>query len=99
MTKIYLYKTKNSKFDLPEQIKAIFPDKHHYITGYLDNIIKVSFPNNTMILKDEYDKLNKVMTITAISYDKDMNRIVFMGYINGAWRKWWIKNILIKINA
>jgi hypothetical protein len=84
MTKIYLQKTDNPIFNLFERIKDIFPDKHHYITGYLDNIVKVSFPSNTMILKDEYDKLNKILTITAISYDKDMNRIVFMGYINGA---------------
>lgn len=74
--------TKNSILDLPERINDIFPDKTHYLRGYLGDIIRLSFPSNTMILKSEYDKLNEIMTITTISYD--MDRIVLMGYINGA---------------
>ena len=77
--------TKNiqKKSYLPQQIKDIFPDKHNYVTGYIGGIIKVSFPDNTIINKIEYDKLNELMTITTISYDKELDRIVFMGYMNG----------------
>ena len=86
MTKIYLKHTENESifFKLPELIKDIFPEKQHYINAYFGDIIKISFPSNILIVKHELTKLNKIITIVSFSYDKDMDRIVIMGYINGA---------------
>ena len=83
-TLIELTGKKPTSFLISELINDIFPEKHHYIRGYLGDIIKISFPSDTSILKTELDKLNKIMTITLFSYDRDMDRIVIMGYINGA---------------
>jgi hypothetical protein len=70
--------------DLITQIKKVLPDIEFSLREFFGDIIQIRLINRLYITGKEYHKLNQIITITNVSYDKDMDRLVVSGYmVNG----------------
>jgi len=77
--------TQNHKLSIKNELDKILSNEEYSLVVYFTDIFKINVRNRTSLHFETLQTIEKVLDITSIGYDKDMNSMyIFAQLKNGA---------------